>query len=83
MGIREDALEQAAAMMDEWAEADDRVMEVETACCLRNAAKCIRALKSPSLNNCECGGCLEQVPGEYRSGMCYDCANEDCQHDYA
>jgi hypothetical protein len=79
---REDALEEAAAMLDSWAEHDERVGDNESAEALWLAAKSIRARKIPgAMEKCHCDGCPERVETWSRSGLCYDCANEDCDHD--
>jgi hypothetical protein len=80
---RASALEEAAAMLDEWAECDEAQGEDESAAANRHAARCIRALKRPDAKEtCACTGCAEMVERWSRSGICYDCANEDCQHEY-
>jgi len=81
-GEREQALEEAAVMLDGWVAADERDGELNSAATLRTAALCIRALKDPTaMEACGCGGCPEQVECWSRSGLCWDCANEDCDHD--
>jgi len=81
---REQALEEAAAMLDGWIAADEREGDLDSAETLRIAALCIRALKDPDGKEfCVCTGCTEAVERWSRSGLCFDCANEDCDHDDA
>lgn len=77
----EAGLEKAAGMLEDWAAADEATSELETADCLRRAAECIRALKTPEAKvACVCDGCERQVPTTWRTPMCHDCAAADCQH---
>ena len=79
---REAALEEAAAMLDSWAEHDEKEGEDEIAAANRNAAACIRGLKDRTARRpCECPGCTEDVEAYSRSGLCGPCADEDCEHE--
>ena len=81
-GEREAALEEAAAMLDSWAQADEHTNDDDEAGTLRCAAACIRGLKdSARAKRCLCPGCPKQVPTYWRAGVCLDCGNEDCEHD--
>ena len=79
---REAALEEAAAMLDSWAEYDEKEGEDEIAAANRNAAACIRGLKDRTAwRPCECPGRTEDVETDSRSGLCGPCADEDCEHE--
>jgi hypothetical protein len=81
-GEREAALEEAAAMLDGWAHVDEVIGDKDVAENNRLAAACIRALKVPGAQEaCVCTGCPAMVDTCSRSGLCAECANEDCEHD--
>lgn len=81
--IRAAALEEAAAMLDEWVDADVAVQEHASAEVLGVAAECIRALKAPGERiACSCEGCPAEVPATHRTALCDPCAREDCEHDF-
>ena len=84
MSEREEALLEAADMLESWAAADEREGEADSAGALRNAAACVRELRDPTAKGkCACPGCEDQVPRFWRCGLCVDCANEDCDHEEA
>jgi hypothetical protein len=81
-GEREQALEEAAAMLDGWATYDEWAGDKVLAGANRLAAACIRALKVPGAREaCVCTGCPVMVETDSRSGLCAQCAGEDCDHD--
>ncbi len=82
MNEREQALEEAAAMLEGWVEHDDKVGDHTSADALSVAAACIRELKIPSkMLYCCCEPCKTLVEAWSRSGMCGPCCAEDCEHD--
>jgi hypothetical protein len=42
---------------------------------------CIEVLGRTGTSTCICSGCLEEIPAWWLSGMCRDCALEDCEHE--
>jgi len=69
-------------MLNEWADADFAAGCSETGDALRTAAICIPELAEPEREQrCMCEGCTSQVAKWSRSGFCYPCANENCEHE--
>lgn len=80
--VRAAALEEAAAMLDEWVDADVAEQEHHSAEVLGIAAECIRGLKVPGETiPCSCEGCPSEVPAASRSGLCGPCVHVDCEHE--
>lgn len=76
------ALEEAAVLLEEFADYDDRMGERREAETNRLSARCIRGMKVPgAMEKCMCGGCETQVEMCSRSGLCWPCASEDCGHE--
>lgn len=82
MSTREDGIEEAASLLESWAEADEAGHgDGDGEENLRHAARCIRALKDKTETTpCICPGCPTQVEAHSRSGLCGPCASADCGH---
>ncbi len=83
MGLREDALDEAAKLFDGWIEHDEAMGDNETADVLHGVVATLRALKRPDQTiKCVCDpSCPNREPAWSRSGLCQDCAACDCQHE--
>jgi hypothetical protein len=81
---RAQALEEAAVMLESFAEFDQKNGLAREADALYTAARCVRGLKVPgAVERCNCDPCETLVEEWSRSGMCYPCATEDCEHEEA
>ncbi len=79
---RRAVLEEAAKMLNEWADADFATGNGETGDALRTAAICVPELADPEhKQRCMCEGCTAQVVRWSRSGLCLACADENCEHE--
>lgn len=80
---REEGLEEAAAMVDSWAEADEKGQgDGDGTEDLRMVAERIRGLKDKAQTvTCDCPGCPTKIPAYSRCELCVACANCDCDHE--
>lgn len=78
------ALKAAADLLKSHAQYDESQGEGGDAEVLEVGAMCIEKLMAhPEMVPCDCPGCDVPVEAWSRSGMCFSCADEDCQHEWA
>jgi hypothetical protein len=77
-------LAEASKLLHEWADSDFACGDGTSGDAIRTAAICVRELINPAATQpCGCEGCPTEVPRFWRSAICRDCANEDCEHEDA